>query len=99
LRAPLAAGAQGAAHVIVSTRLLTEVGDRLPVGAAPMELVILNPSYEPFKKFLKHPVDGWSFQDYTPTASVSASTPPATRRAARGVARFKYTRIGTSTRA
>ena len=66
MRAPLAAGAQGAAHVIVSTRLLTEVGDHLPVGAAPMELVILNPSYEPFKKFLKHPVDGWSFQDYTP---------------------------------
>ena len=50
--------------MIVSTRLLTEVGDLLP--GAPMELVILNPSYEPFKKFLKHPVDGWSFQDYTP---------------------------------
>ena len=64
-----------------------EVGDRLPLGAAPMELVILNPDYVPFKKFLKHPVDGWSFQDYTPTASASASTPPATRRAARRVKR------------
>ena len=74
--------------MIVSTRLLTEVGDLLP--GAPMELVILNTNYEPFKKFLKHPVDGWSFQDYTPTASVSASTPPAARRAARGVARLKY---------
>ena len=83
--APLAAGDQGAAHVIVSTRLLEEVGDRLAHKAqtAPMELVILNPSYQPFKKFLKHPVKGWSFQDYTPTASASASTPPATRRAAR----------------
>ena len=50
--------------MIVSTRLLTEVGDLLP--GAPMELVILNTNYEPFKKFLKHPVDGWSFQDYTP---------------------------------
>lgn len=74
---------QGAAQVIVSTRLLMEVGDRLPLGATPMELVILNPEYVPFKKFLKDPVDGWIFQDYTPTASVSASTPPATRRAAR----------------
>ena len=67
LGAPLAAGDQGAAHVIVSTGLLKEVGDRLALEAqsAPMELVILNPSYLPFKKFLKHPVDGWSFQDYT----------------------------------
>ena len=68
LGAPLAAGDQGAAHVIVSTRLLEEVGERLAHKAqtAPMELVILNPSYQPFKKFLKHPVKGWSFQDYTP---------------------------------
>jgi len=83
--------------------LLSEVGDRLPLGAGPMELVILNPEYVPFKKFLKHPVDGWSFQDYTPTASVSASTPPATRRAVRrskrGTLVLNYKRIGTSTRA
>ena len=59
--------------MIVSTRLLMEVGDRLPLGAAPMELVILNPDYVPFKKFLKHPVDGWSFQDYTPVPTASAS--------------------------
>ena len=50
----------------VSTMLLKEVGDQLPAGAAPLDLVILNPSYVPFKKFSKHPDDGWSFQDYTP---------------------------------
>ena len=64
--APLAAGALGAANVIVSTMLLKEVGDQLPAGTAPMELVILNPHYTPFKKFLKHPVVGWSFHDYAP---------------------------------
>ena len=64
--APLAAGALGAANVIVSTMLLKEVGDQLPAGAAPRDLVILNPLYVPIMKYCKHPDDGWSFQDYTP---------------------------------